>query len=97
VKWADNQDITSTTIDLSALSPKTSPGVGDQGNEVAFLQIFNNGVLVPATNFTIARLNAPIAPKPITVSSDGVTFIGESHRWQFQIPDSRRLSGRRYF
>jgi|AGSF01.1.fsa_nt_gi Calx-beta domain. len=77
LKWADNQNITSTTIDLSALSPKTSPGLGDQGNEVGFLQIFNNGVLVPTSNFTIARLNAPIAPKPITLSSDGVTFIGD--------------------
>ncbi|MEG4918099.1 DUF4347 domain-containing protein [Microcoleus sp. B7-D4] len=87
VKWADNQDITSTTIDLSALSPKTSPGLGDQGNEVGFLQIFNNGVLVPATNFTIARLNAPSAPKPITRSSDGATFIGDrtDGNFKFQI------------
>ncbi|MEP6517057.1 choice-of-anchor Q domain-containing protein, partial [Microcoleus vaginatus] len=87
VKWADNQDITSTTIDLSALSPKTSPGLGDQGNEVGFLQIFNNGVRVPATNFKIARLNAPSAPKPISVSSDGVTFIGDrtDGSFKFQI------------
>ncbi|MEG4583425.1 DUF4347 domain-containing protein, partial [Microcoleus sp. MON1_C5] len=87
VKWADNQDITSTTIDLSALSPKTSPGLGDQGNEVGFLQIFNNGVRVPATNFKIARLNAPSAPKPITVSSDGVTVIGDrtDGSFKFQI------------
>jgi hypothetical protein len=87
VKWADNQDITSTTIDLTGLSPKTSPDLGDQGNEVAFLQIFNNGVLVPATNFKIARLNAPSAPKPISVSSDGVTFIGDrtDGSFKFQI------------
>ncbi len=87
VKWADNQDITSTTIDLSGLTPKTSPGLGDQGNEVGFLQIFNNGVRVPATNFKIARLNAPSAPKPITVSSDGVTFIGDrtDGSFKFQI------------
>ncbi|MEG3920741.1 choice-of-anchor Q domain-containing protein, partial [Microcoleus sp. T3_A4] len=87
VKWADNQDITSTTIDLSALSPKTAPGVGDQGNEVGFLQIFNNGVRVPATNFTITRLNAPIAPQPISVSSEGVTFIGDrtDGSFKFQI------------
>ncbi|MEG5039049.1 MULTISPECIES: DUF4347 domain-containing protein [unclassified Microcoleus] len=87
VKWADNQDITSTTIDLSGLTPKTSPGLGDQGNEVGFLQIFNNGVRVPATNFKIARLNAPSAPKPITVSSDGVTVIGDrtDGSFKFQI------------
>ncbi|MEG4405144.1 DUF4347 domain-containing protein [Microcoleus sp. MON2_D5] len=87
VKWADNQDITSTTIDLSGLSPKTSPGLGDQGNEVGFLQIFNNGARVPATNFKIARLNAPSAPKPITVSSDGVTVIGDrtDASFKFQI------------
>ncbi|MEG4590151.1 choice-of-anchor Q domain-containing protein, partial [Microcoleus sp. MOSTC5] len=87
VKWADNQDITSTTIDLSGLTPTTSPGLGDQGNEVAFVQIFNNGVLVPASNFTIARLNAPIAPKAIGVSSNGVTFIGDrtDGSFKFQI------------
>ncbi|MEG4213324.1 hypothetical protein QT994_25330, partial [Microcoleus sp. S13_B4] len=87
VKWADNQDITSTMIDLAGLTPKTSPDLGDQGNEVAFLQIFNNGVLVPATKFTVARLNAPSAPKPITVSSDGVTFIGDrtDGSFKFQI------------
>ncbi|MEG5125539.1 Calx-beta domain-containing protein [Microcoleus sp. ARI1-B5] len=84
LKWADNQDITSATIDLSALSPKTSPGVGDQGNEVGLLQIFNNGTLVPASNFTITRLNAPIAAKPITVGSDGVTFIGDQTDGSFQ-------------
>ncbi|MCU0546400.1 MAG: hypothetical protein MUE44_30260 [Oscillatoriaceae cyanobacterium Prado104] len=77
LKWADNQDITSATIDLSALSPKTSPGVGDQGNEVGLLQIFNNGTLVPASNFTITRINAPSAPKPIGVSAEGVTLIGD--------------------
>ena len=48
VKWADNQDITSATIDLSALSPKTSPGVGDQGNEVGLLQLFKDGAPVSA-------------------------------------------------
>ncbi|NJR22636.1 MAG: hypothetical protein HC786_10970 [Richelia sp. CSU_2_1] len=77
LKWADNQDITSATIDLSSLSPKTSPGLGDQGNEVGLLQIFNNGVLVPTSNFTITRINAPTAAKPITLSSDGVTFTGD--------------------
>jgi hypothetical protein len=87
VKWADHQDITRTTIDLTGLSPKTSPGLGDQGNEVGFLEILNNGVVVPATKFTIARLNAPSAPKPITVSSNGVTFIGDrtDGSFQFQI------------
>ena len=84
LKWADNQDITSATINLSALSPKTSPGVGDQGNEVGLLQIFNNGTLVPTSNFTITRLNAPIAQKPITVGSDGVTFIGDRTDGSFQ-------------
>ncbi len=94
VKWADNQDITSTMIDLAGLTPKTSPDLGDQGNEVAFLQIFNNGVLVPATNFTITRLNAPSAPKPIAVSSDGVTFIGDrtDGSFKFQI-DANPLGG----
>ena len=76
VKWADHQNITSTTIDLSALTPKTSPG-GDEGNEVGFLQIFNNGVPVSPSNFTFTRLNALIAPKPITLSSGGVTFIAD--------------------
>ncbi|MEG5138490.1 MULTISPECIES: beta strand repeat-containing protein [unclassified Microcoleus] len=84
LKWADNQDITSATIDLSALSPKTSPGVGDQGNEVGLLQIFNNGTLVPTSNFTITRLNAPTAPKPITAGADGVTFIGDRTDGSFQ-------------
>ncbi|MEG4283530.1 Calx-beta domain-containing protein [Microcoleus sp. A006_D1] len=84
LKWADNQDITSATIDLSAFSPKASLGVGDQGNEVGLLQIFNNGVLVPTSNFTIARLNAPSAAKPITLGSDGVTFIGDRTDGSFQ-------------
>jgi Calx-beta domain len=94
LKWADNQDITSTTIDLSALSPKTSPGLGDQGNEVGFLQIFNNGVLVPTSNFTITRLNAPIVPKPITVSPDGVTFTGDRTDGSFKFKiEANPLSG----
>jgi hypothetical protein len=84
LKWADNQDITSATIDLSTLGPKTSPGVGDQGNEVGLLQIFNNGTLVPASNFTITRLNAPIAPKAITAGADGVTFTGDRTDGSFQ-------------
>jgi len=75
VKWADNQDITSATIGISALLPKS--GVGDQGNEVGVLQLFNNGALVSPSNFTITRLNPPIAPKPIGVSSNAVTFIGD--------------------
>jgi Calx-beta domain len=74
-KWADNQNITSTTIELSALSPKT-PG-GEQGNEVGFLQLYNNGTLVSPTNFTIARLNAPLNQKPITISPNGINFIGD--------------------
>ncbi|MBE9097548.1 Calx-beta domain-containing protein, partial [Tychonema sp. LEGE 07203] len=77
LKWAEDQDISSATIDLSALSPKTNPGLGDQGNEVGLLQIFNNGTLVPASNFTITRLNSPAVVKPITVGSDGVTFTGD--------------------
>ena len=77
LKWAEDQNISSATIDLSALSLKTNPGVGDQGNEVGLLQIFNNGTLVPANNFTITRLNAPAVVKPITVGSDGVTFTGD--------------------
>ncbi|TAE70508.1 MAG: hypothetical protein EAZ86_07145 [Oscillatoriales cyanobacterium] len=84
LKWADNQNITSATIDLSTLGPKTSPGVGDQGNEVGLLQIFNNGTLVPASNFTITRLNAPIAPKAITAGADGVTFTGDRTDGSFQ-------------
>ncbi|MEG3939379.1 Calx-beta domain-containing protein [Microcoleus sp. S36b_A3] len=77
LKWAEDQNINSATIDLSALSPKTNPGLGDQGNEVGLLQIFNNGTLVPASNFTITRLNSPAVVKPITVGSDGVTFTGD--------------------
>ncbi|MEG4489229.1 Calx-beta domain-containing protein, partial [Microcoleus sp. D2_18a_B4] len=81
VKWGDNKDITSATIGLSGLLPKSSSTTAnDQGNEAGLLQIFNNGALVPATNFTIARLNPPtppITPKPIGVSSDGVTFIAD--------------------
>ncbi|MEG4323454.1 MULTISPECIES: Calx-beta domain-containing protein [unclassified Microcoleus] len=84
LKWGNNQDITSATIDLSTLGIKTSPGVGDQGNEVGLLQIFNNGTLVPASNFTITRLNAPSAQKPITVGSDGVTFTGDQADGSFQ-------------
>jgi hypothetical protein len=94
LKWADNQDITSATIDLSALSPKTSPGLGDQGNEVGFLQIFNNGVLLPTSNFTITRVNAPSAAKPITLSSDGVTFIGDRTDGSFKFTiEANPLSG----
>ncbi|MEG4582457.1 hypothetical protein QUA71_23005, partial [Microcoleus sp. MON1_C5] len=79
VKWADNKDITSATIGLSGLLPKSSSTtVNDQGNEVGLLKLFNNGAPVSASNFTIARLNAPANAKPIGVSSDGVTFIGDS-------------------
>jgi hypothetical protein len=77
VKWADNQDITSATIGLSALLPKSSSAVDDQGNEVGVLQLFKNGAPVSASNFTITRLNAPAAPKPIAVFSNAVTFIGD--------------------
>ncbi|MEG4423397.1 Calx-beta domain-containing protein [Microcoleus sp. D3_18_C1] len=94
VKWADNQDITSATIDLSSLSPKTSPGLGDQGNEVGFLQLFNNGAPVSISNFTFTRLNAPIAAKPIAVSPDGVTFIGDRTDGSFQFKiDANPLGG----
>ena len=94
VKWADNQDITSATIDLSALSPKTSLGVGDQGNEVGLLQIFNNGAAVSSSNFTITRLNAPVAAKPITASSNGVTFIGDRTDGSFKFKvEAKPLSG----
>ncbi|MCC3528736.1 MAG: hypothetical protein JGK21_10440 [Microcoleus sp. PH2017_22_RUC_O_B] len=105
LKWADNQDITSATIDLSTLGIKTSPGIGDQGNEVGLLQIFNNGTLVPASNFTITRLNAPIAAKPITAGVDGVTFIGDrtdgSFQFKIQSPtntafDELRFSAKAY-
>jgi hypothetical protein len=77
VKWADNQEITSATIGLGALLPKTSSGVGDQGNEVGVLQLFKDGAPVSASNFTITRLNPPIPQKPIAVSSNAVTFIGD--------------------
>jgi hypothetical protein len=77
VKWADNQEITSATIGLSALLPKTSPGVGDQGNEAGVLKLFKDGTQVSATNFTITRLNPPATPKPIVVYPSGVTFIGD--------------------
>ena len=93
VKWADNQNITSTTIDLSGLLPTTSPG-GDEGNEVGFLQIFNNGVAVSPSNFTFTRLNAPIAPQPITPSSGGVTFIADRTDGSFQFKiEANPLSG----
>ncbi|MGB3264372.1 MAG: Calx-beta domain-containing protein [Microcoleus sp.] len=84
LKWAEDQNISSATIDLSALSPKTNPGLGDQGNEVGLLQIFNNGTLVPANNFTITRLNSPAVVKPITVGLDGVTFTGDRADGSFQ-------------
>jgi hypothetical protein len=78
VKWADNKDITSATIDLSGLFPKSSSTtVDDQGNEVGLLKLFNNGAEVSASNFTITRLSAPATPKPLGVSSDGVTFTGD--------------------
>ncbi|MEG5064047.1 Calx-beta domain-containing protein, partial [Microcoleus sp. B3-A4] len=77
VKWADNKNITSATIGLSGLLPKSSSTVNDQGNEVALLKLFNNGAEVSASNFTITRVNAPATPKPIGVSSDGVTFIAD--------------------
>src|SRR4028118_114179 len=59
VKWADNQDITSATIGLGALLPKTSSGEGDQGNEVGVLQLFKDGAEVSPSNFTINRLSPP--------------------------------------
>jgi len=77
VKWADNQDITSATIGVSGLLPKSSSAVDDQGNEVGVLQLFKDGALVSPSNFTITRLNPPIPPKPIGVSSNAVTFIGD--------------------
>ena len=77
VKWADNQDITSATIGLSGLLPKTNPGLGDPGNEVAVLQLYKDGALVSPSNFTITRLNPPIPQTPIAVSSNAVTFIGD--------------------
>ncbi|WP_373536565.1 Calx-beta domain-containing protein [Microcoleus sp.] len=107
LKWAEDQNISSATIDLSALSPKTNPGLGDQGNEVGLLQIFNNGTLVPANNFTITRLNSPAIVKPITVGSDGVTFTGDRADGSFQFKieanplsnisfDELRFSGKAY-
>ena len=78
VKWADNQEITSATIGVGALLPKASSGEGDQGNEVGVLQLFKDGAVVSPSNFTINRLNPPIAgEKPIGVSSTAVTFIGD--------------------
>ena len=84
VKWADNKDVTSATIDLSSLSSKKALGVGDQGNEVGLLQIFNNGVLVPTSNFTFTRLNAPVVEKALSVSADGVTFTGDRNDSNFK-------------
>jgi hypothetical protein len=75
VKWADNQEITSATIGISALLPTS--GTGDQGNEAGLVKLFKDGAQVSASNFTIARLNAPATPKPIGVSS-AVTFTGDS-------------------
>ena len=93
VKWADNQNIISTTIDLSGLLPKTTPG-GDEGNEVGFLEIFDNGVPVSPSNFTFTRLNAPIALQPITPSSGGVIFIADRTDGSFQFKiEANPLSG----
>ncbi len=78
VKWADNQEITSATIGISALLPKSSLVVDDQGNEAGVLQLFKDGAPVSASNFTVTRLNAPAtAEKPIVVSSTGVSFISD--------------------
>jgi len=78
VKWADNQDITSATIGISALLPKSSSVGDDQGNEAGVLQLFKDGAPVSASNFTVTRLNAPVtAAKPIVVSSTGVSFISD--------------------
>ena len=78
VKWADNQEITSATIGVSGLLPKSSSAVDDQGNEVGVLQLFKDGALVSPSNFTIARLNPPIVgEKQIGVFSNAVTFIGD--------------------
>ncbi len=94
VKWADNQDVTSATIDLSSLSSKKTLGVGDQGNEVGLLQIFNNGVLVPTSNFTFTRLNAAAIPKPLSVSANGVTFTGDRNDGTFQFKvEAKPLTG----
>jgi hypothetical protein len=97
VKWADNQEITSATIGISALLPKSSSAVDDQGNEVGLLQLFKDGAPVSASNFTITRLNAPIVSKTDRCVFKCSDFHWRSHRWQFHIPDSRRLSHRRYF
>src|SRR6476620_7139667 len=78
VKWADNQEITSATIGISGLLPKSSSVVDDQGNEAGLVQLFKDGAPVSASNFTIARLNPPNPQKPITVSSNAVTFTGDS-------------------
>ena len=76
VKWADNQDITSATIGVSGLLPKSSSAVDDQGNEVGVLQLFKDGALVSPSNFTITPLNPP-NPQKLIVSSNAVTFIGD--------------------
>src|SRR4028119_2419516 len=76
VKWADNQEITSATIGISALLPISA--TGDQGNEAGFVRLFKDGAEVSASNFTITRLNPPTTPKPIGVSSNAVTFTGDS-------------------
>ncbi|TAG93292.1 MAG: hypothetical protein EAZ09_22685 [Oscillatoriales cyanobacterium] len=94
VKWADNQDVTSATIDLSSLSSKKTLGVGDQGNEVGLMQVFNNGVLVPTSNFTFTRLNAAVIPKPLSVSANGVTFTGDRNDGTFQFKvEAKPLTG----
>src|SRR4028118_570462 len=78
VKWADNQEITSATIGISALLPTSSSVGDDQGNEAGVLQLFKDGAPVSASNFTVTRLNAPVtAAKPIVVSSTGVSFISD--------------------
>jgi len=76
VKWADNQEITSATIGISALLPISA--TGDQGNEAGVVRLFKDGAPVSASNFTITRLNPPNPQKPITVSSNRVTFTGDS-------------------
>jgi hypothetical protein len=75
------------------LLPTISPG-DDEGNEVGFLQLFNNGVSVSPSNFTFTRLNAPPAPKPLALSSDGVTFIADRTDGSFQFKiEANPLSG----
>jgi hypothetical protein len=76
VKWADNQEVTSATIGISGLLPTSA--TGDQGNEAGLVRLFKDGAPVSASNFTIARLNPPTTPKPIGVSSNAVTFTGDS-------------------